>query len=53
MSESTPSQAEGERETGDAQAQQPPRTSPSQAEGADTADENADENTEQGDAHET
>ncbi|MEU8032640.1 hypothetical protein [Streptomyces sp. NPDC049099] len=40
MSESTPSQAEGDREPGDAQAEQPPRTTPSQTEGSDTADEN-------------
>ncbi|MFF7356296.1 hypothetical protein ACFZA1_27150 [Streptomyces filipinensis] len=49
MSESTPSQAEGERETGDAQAEQPPRTTPSQAEGPDTADETADGDAEQSD----
>ncbi|MER6029551.1 hypothetical protein [Streptomyces sp. NPDC001851] len=49
MSESTPSQAEGERDPGDAQADQPPRTTPSQAEGPDTADENAVDDSEQGD----
>ncbi|MET8770349.1 hypothetical protein [Streptomyces sp. NPDC004658] len=46
MSENTPSQAEGEREPGAPEAEQPPRTTPSQAEGADPADEDtAGENT--------
>ncbi|WP_199808251.1 MULTISPECIES: hypothetical protein [unclassified Streptomyces] len=44
MSENTPSQAEGEPEEA-APEQQPPRTTPSQAEGADPADEDADGNT--------
>jgi hypothetical protein len=46
-SESTPSQAEGEGEPGTAEAEQPPRTAPSQAEGEDTADENAEEGDEE------
>ncbi|MEU1007565.1 hypothetical protein ACIP4Y_13855 [Streptomyces sp. NPDC088810] len=44
MSENTPSQAEGEPEEAAPEAQQPPRTTPSQAEGPDPADEDADEN---------
>ncbi|MEV5149654.1 hypothetical protein AB0L14_36110 [Streptomyces sp. NPDC052727] len=49
MSENTPSQAEGEPEPGAPEAEQPPRTTPSQAEGADPADENADETTDETD----
>ncbi|MEV7815006.1 hypothetical protein AB0P05_30450 [Streptomyces flaveolus] len=49
MSETTPSQAEGEPEPGAPEAGQPPRTTPSQAEGADPADEGADETTEESD----
>ncbi|MEV6836921.1 hypothetical protein AB0N17_20835 [Streptomyces sp. NPDC051133] len=43
MSEHTPSQAEGEPEPGEAQGRQPPRTTPSQAEGEDTAVPDTDE----------
>ncbi|MEV5387604.1 hypothetical protein [Streptomyces sp. NPDC052721] len=49
MSENTPSQAEGEPEPGAPEAEQPPRTTPSQAEGADPADENADATTDETD----
>ncbi|WP_181140654.1 hypothetical protein [Streptomyces sp. Ru62] len=51
MSENTPSQAEGEPEPGAPEADQPPRTTPSQAEGADPADEQPEETAdESGDA---
>ncbi|MFF5533877.1 hypothetical protein ACFY71_15530 [Streptomyces cinerochromogenes] len=49
MSENTPSQAEGEPEPGAPEAEQPPRTTPSQAEGADPGDENANESTDESD----
>ncbi|WP_432029833.1 hypothetical protein [Streptomyces sp. 1222.5] len=39
MSESTPSQAEGERDG--PEPDQPPRTTPSQAEGSDTDEQDA------------
>ncbi|MGW4599122.1 hypothetical protein ACWEOA_28050 [Streptomyces sp. NPDC004457] len=42
MSENTPSQAEGEPEPGVSEAEQPSRTTPSQAEGADPDDEETD-----------
>ncbi|GGY89700.1 hypothetical protein ACWDE9_43460 [Streptomyces olivaceoviridis] len=47
MSENTPSQAEGEPEPGAPEAEQPPRTTPSQAEGEDPADETTDETTDE------
>ncbi|MFF9520403.1 hypothetical protein ACF1DV_00275 [Streptomyces achromogenes] len=43
MSENTPSQAEGERETDAPDTEQPTRTTPSQAEGENTADKTPDE----------
>ncbi|MFI1837280.1 hypothetical protein [Streptomyces olivaceoviridis] len=49
MSENTPSQAEGEPEPGASGAGQPPRTTPSQAEGEDPADETTDETTDESD----
>ncbi|MEW2515221.1 hypothetical protein [Streptomyces sp. NPDC046870] len=49
MSENTPSQAEGEPEPGAPEAGQPPRTTPSQAEGADPEDEERDGVTDESD----
>ncbi|WP_405445682.1 hypothetical protein OG350_05215 [Streptomyces achromogenes] len=43
MSENTPSQAEGERETDAPDTEQPTRTTPSQAEGENAADETPEE----------